>query len=261
MSSSRLVLWAALLGACCHLRADTNAALSSGRWTVSSGFDYTTGKYGQSSSTDILTIPFIGRYDNDRWTFKLTVPWTRISGPADVVPDIGLLRQGRVRSTTQTGSGLGDVIAAASYSVLNQPDSVSLDLTGKIKFGTASRSKGLGTGENDYSLQADVYQMFDGFMPFATLGYRFLGDPPGIDLNNVWFASIGATYRLAPPTSVGAVLDMQERSTDSLDNLVELTAFVTHRLNVPWKLQGYVLTGFTNASADFGLGGVVSYTF
>ncbi len=30
-----------------------------GQWTLSSGFDYTTGKYGQSSPTDILTIPAI----------------------------------------------------------------------------------------------------------------------------------------------------------------------------------------------------------
>ena len=30
-----------------------------------------------------------------------------------------------------------------------------IDLTGKVKFGTADENKGLGTGENDYAVQAD----------------------------------------------------------------------------------------------------------
>ncbi len=252
---------AAALTAASFLRADTGAALPPSEWTVSSGFDYTTGKYGQSSSTDILSIPVIGRFDTGRWTFKATFPWTRISGPADVVPDLGLIRHGRARATTQTESGVGDLVTAATFNAVNQSDSVSLDLTGKIKFGTASRSKGLGTGENDYSLQADVYQQVDALTPFVTLGYRFLGDPPGINLNNIWFASIGASYRLTPPTSVGAVLDWQQKSSDGVDDVAELTAFLTQKLNQPWKLQVYVLTGFTNASADFGLGGLVSYSF
>jgi len=39
---------------------------------------------------------------------------------------------------------------------------LAMDLTGKIKFGTADEDKGLGTGEQDYSLQADVFRFFDG---------------------------------------------------------------------------------------------------
>jgi hypothetical protein len=259
------ILPAVLFGTLTAARADTNSAFTAtpvvDQFTLASGFDYTTGKYGQSSSTDILTIPVIGRYDYDRWTFKLTVPWIRVSGPADVVQDVGLLSRSRVRATRQTESGLGDIMTDATYNVLNDPDTVSLDLTGKIKFGTASRGKGLGTGENDYSLQADIYKAVGDFTPFATLGYRILGSPPGLNLNDIWFLSGGTTYRITPPTAIGAVLDLQEKSSDGLDNVAELTAFVTHKLDSHWKLQGYVLTGFTNASPDFGLGGMAGYTF
>ena len=264
MKLPRLVLPAILLGALAVARADTAATVATtpvSQWTLSTGFDYTTGKYGQSSSTDILTIPVIGRYDYDLWTFKLIVPWTHISGPADVVQDIGLLRGGALRPTRQTEAGFGDLVAAATRNVLNESNAVSLDLTGKIKFGTANRNKGLGTGENDYSLQADVYKVIDDFTPFATLGYRILGSPPGVSLNNIWFASGGATYRIAPPTAVGASLDLQEKSSDTVENVSELTAFITHELDRHWKLQGYVLTGFTNSSPDFGLGGIVSHPF
>jgi hypothetical protein len=262
MKLRRLVLLAALLGvgALAAVRADTSAAVAAApfsQWTLSTGFDYTTGKYG----TDILTIPAIARYDYDLWTFRLTVPWTHISGPADVVQDIGLIRSGSTRPTRQTEAGLGDVVAAATRNLLNESHAVSLDLTGKIKFGTANRNKGLGTGENDYSLQADVYKVIDDFTPFATIGYRILGSPPGLKLNNIWFASGGATYRIATPTSVGAALDWQQKSSDTVENVSELTAFVTHDLDRHWKLQGYVLTGFTNSSPDFGIGGIVGHAF
>src|SRR5437867_189613 len=85
-------------------QGDTGAVVTAPaeQWTLSTGFDYTTGKYGQSSSTNIFTIPVIARYAYDRWTFKLTIPWTRISGPADVVSSAGLLRRSAVRPTTQT---------------------------------------------------------------------------------------------------------------------------------------------------------------
>jgi hypothetical protein len=267
MKTPYFILRAILLGvgALAAVRADTNEAVATttpfSQWTLSTGFDYTTGKYGQPSSTDILTIPVIGRYDYDLWTFKLIVPWTHVSGPADVVQDVGLLRNGAARPTRQTESGLGDVVATATRNVLNESHAVSLDLTGKIKFGTANRNQGLGTGENDYSLQADVYKVIEDFTPFVTLGYRILGSPPGLSLNNVWFASGGATYRISAPTAVGAALDLQERSSDTVENVSELTAFITHELDRQWKLQGYVLTGFTHSSPDFGLGGIVSRAF
>jgi hypothetical protein len=266
MKLQRPVLLVALLGvgALAVMRADTGATAAPApfsQWTLSTGFDYTTGKYGQPSSTDILTVPVIGRYDYDLWTFKLIVPWTHISGPADVVQGVGLLRNGAARPTKQTESGLGDVVAAVTRNVLDASHAVSLDLTGKIKFGTANRNRGLGTGENDYSLQADAYKVIDDFTPFATLGYRILGSPPGLSLNNIWFASAGATYRLTAATAVGAALDLQEKSSDTVANVSELTGFITHNLDRHWKLQGYVLTGFTTSSPDFGLGGIVSHAF
>jgi hypothetical protein len=38
-------------------------------------------------------------------------------------------------------------------------------------------------------------------------------------------------------------------------------AFAAHEIDAHWKLQGYVPAGFANSSPDFGLGGIVGYTF
>ena len=42
--------------------------------SVTSGADYSSGKYGQSETTDITYIPFMAKYETDDTTIKLTVP-------------------------------------------------------------------------------------------------------------------------------------------------------------------------------------------
>ena len=46
------------------------AKSNEGRLSVSTGFDYSSGKYGTSSSTDILYIPVSAKYETDSARFK-----------------------------------------------------------------------------------------------------------------------------------------------------------------------------------------------
>lgn len=144
------------------------AALGDTGLTLSTGLDYSTGKYGSASDTEIWYLPLIGKFETG--PLKLTVPYIRITGPGNVVggaEDIIQLRQTGA-ATRHTASGLGDVVAAASYSVYeNRPAGLLVDVTGKIKFGTADETKGLGTGENDYAIQGDVTKGFGKFGAFA----------------------------------------------------------------------------------------------
>lgn len=228
-------------------------------WTASGGFDYTTGDYGGSGDTDILTLPFSAQYEVDRWTYKLTVPYVRISGSTDVVSGVGRVDRPGKRAGGGTDSGLGDPVFAATYATLIDPDKPKLDLTGKLKLGVADEN--LGTGASDLMFQADVYHTFGEWTPIGTLGYRFLGDPDGSSLKNGFYVSAGASYRLDEPTRVGAVFDWRQRTVSGGDNALELTGFVTRRLNEQWKAQVYLLKGFSDASPDYGMGGSLSYEF
>ncbi len=42
--------------------------------SFTSGADYSSGKYGQSETTNITYIPFMAKYETDDTTIKLTVP-------------------------------------------------------------------------------------------------------------------------------------------------------------------------------------------
>jgi len=251
-----------LRGALAAMLALPSSALFAEGLTLSTGFDYTSGKYGSSEKTEILYVPFTGKYETGAWTFRTTVPYIRITGPGNVV-GAGTDRVTLPGASTarRTESGLGDIVGSAFYNLLNERSApVGLDVGAKVKLGTADRDKGLGTGENDYSVQADVFKPFGATTAFASLGYRWYGDPPGVELRNVVYGSAGATHKVSENTSVGAAYDWRPRVSSNGGQISEATAFVTQRLSRAWKVQLYGVKGFSTGSPDYGVGALLSYS-
>jgi len=224
---------------------------------LSTGIDYTSGDYGGDVDIEDVYVPITGSVDYGRFGFRLTVPYLSVTAPAgtiitgpggEPVPGTG---------ATTTESGLGDIIGSVTmYDVINNRElGIALDITGKIKFATADENIGLGTGEHDYSVQADLYKYFSEFTLLGTAGYKVRGDPTGVDLENVFFGSIGGIYNFTSETRGGLIYDYRESAFANNDSSRELTGFVSKRISDDWRLQIYGLTGFSDSSPDFG-GGV-----
>jgi hypothetical protein len=222
---------------------------------ITTGVDYSSGKYGQSETTHIKYVPFIFKYELDKWLFKATVPWLVIDGPGGATGGdsrIILTNDAKKRSSE---SGLGDVVTSLTYSALeSRENNFILDLGAKVKWGTASFKKSLGSGENDYSIQVDAYKTLTQLTFFSTIGYKKLGDPDGIDLNNVWFSTIGAAYKFNRSNSAGILLDLRQASTNQSTNIREYTAYYSHKFNPGYNLQTYIGIGDTTSSVDFNAG-------
>ncbi|MGH8744098.1 MAG: transporter [Burkholderiales bacterium] len=243
--------------------------------TVSAG--YALGKYGGNTSTSIFYVPIIAEYKTSVYSLKFTVPYLRIIGPGNVVSGINPIvleneSDGSRRRSNggfqddNVGSGardgLGDIIAAGSYTILDDPKYDFLArVTGKIKIGTADRRSGLGTGENDYLIQLDLSKSINRFTVFGSAGYRFLGDPPGINLNNGFIGTIGSSYRFSLDTGGGLIFNFAKPSSNSSSAVRELTAFISFYITPISKLQVYVLRGFSNGSPDYSSGVSYSYIF
>lgn len=246
------------------LFTQANPAIAEGYLTLTSGVDYSSGKYGQSQSTDITYVPLVAKYETDTTTLKLTVPWLQITGPGEVVGvDAALVKNDSNRKIT-TESGLGDVVFSATRTVANfgEVRPLILDVTGKVKFATASKSKGLGTGKNDYTVELDAYKPLDNPITlFGGLGYKKMGDPEDVNLNNVWFASAGFSYKINPSTSAGVMGDYRQETLNTSYPMREVTAFVTHKFNAQYKLQSYLTHGYSDVSADWGGGLMLGYIF
>lgn len=239
------------------LWAQTTADQPRGRLAVGTGFDYSRGDYGFAEETEVFSVPFNVSYDTPRWLLRATVPWLTIRGPAAV---IGGTTGGPGRPDAGVSRGIGDTYLSATRRFASERG-WEMDVSGRAKLPTADEARGLGTGEVDYYAQADVRRTFGAVTPFASGGYRILGDNARYQLRDGVYASGGAYFRTSDATVVGASLDWRERLEPGAEHATEMTAFVSRDLGDRWQLVAYGLKGFTSASPDVGVGAHLNYRF
>ncbi len=257
----------------------TLAASEDGKWKYSTGIDYSSGDYGGDPvDTDITYLPFTASWKSSQWTLKATVPWVSINGAGTVIGagDGGVVvgnpnRRGNGNSNGNSGNGgdtptasretgLGDIWVGATYAVESVPPELFyLDLGAKIKLPTADDAKGLGTGEMDYTFQADIFKPLGQYTPFFTLAYKVKGDPQGIDLDNVFYLSAGNDFRVSDHVNWGVSLDYQQATTVASDDALELFGYVNRKISNTWGVMFYGYTGLQDGSPDYGVGLQLSY--
>lgn len=253
-----LLVALALLSVALLSHIDTaSAAGEKGELSLSTGMDFSTGDYGETTDTDIWYVPFTAKYETDRTILKFTVPYLRLTGPGVILGDTVV---GASNDQRRTESGVGDIITSAFFNLLSGSGRVPLtDLGVKVKFGTADEDKGLGTGEEDVSLQLDLAERVGQFSLFGTVGYKWRGDPDGFELENGAYLSVGGGRRFRPKTSGGLILDIKESGSRGQENVVELTAYIGWKVRKEISLLGYAVVGFSDTSPDGGIGFQVNY--
>jgi hypothetical protein len=249
----------AALAACIVGSASAALAAEPERLTLGGGLHYSEGDYGTGTTTEITSLQLTARYDVGRWTLRGALPWLEVSGSSAVVPGIG-----QVRGSTplrSSASGFGDAVVSATYVAwYDQARQAGIDLTGRIKLGTADDER-LGTGETDFGFQADGYKTFGALTVFAGLGYTFFGSSAAFPLDDVFNYTLGASYRLGPQDTVGLFYDEREALTRTASGLSEVMLFWTHQLDRAWKTQAYFLVGLEDGSPDWGAGLSLAYAF
>jgi len=235
---------------------------------VSTGFDYSSGDYGGDSNTDMLYVPFSLKYQNDFSSYKLTIPYLSITTEEEVVgggSDVILVdSNGGTTREKETESGLGDIFFKATYFLFEGSEELPaipmVDLIGKIKFPTADEEKGLGTGEFDYYLQTDLTWIVGSKIAvFSSLGYKIYGSPEEYELNNALYGSLGAAYQIKKGLSAGLMYDARQASTDTGSDVGEATLYVSKKFSEKIKMLLYGVKGFSDGSADYGVGLNLSY--
>ena len=297
-------------------------------FSFSTATDFTTGNYGGTTSTDIWYVPFTARYDKDRASFRVIVPYLNITGPGNVIgPGIGGIDSrgtiiGGVGNPIQVGgvvvcnekddddcsgsrsgnnsgsgnesdddfdpskqnktsvqglvggiplggssnsrssqSGLGDIVTAFSYNLIDHvPTGILFDITARLKIPTASASQNLGTGQVDYAIQGDLFKIISQFTLSATLGYRILGNPSEIAFHNVLYGAASVGYRLSSNITIGTSYNMGQ-SPVRLQDSRDLTLYLSQRVSDNFRLNIYGLRGFSERSPDWGGGINLRYIF
>ncbi len=245
-----------LLAAAC-----SPAQAADGKFSTNLGFDYSSGTYGSQTKTETWALPLSLKYRTDTWSLRFSTAWLRVKGDGNVTPDGDPLNTRRVTSTSS--EGMGDISATATYNLLDERTAwAGLDISGKIKFGTASTAKSLGTGKNDYTLQVELFKPIrNQWMPFVSLGYKWKGDPAAVNYRNVWLGSVGTDYRVTPSMSLGGSYDWQQAVTPTSSSISEAMLYLSYRLSTASRLNLYAVGGFSQASPDWGSGLTLSHRF
>jgi hypothetical protein len=95
-----------LAGAIVAVLAQFNTAYADTRVQASSGLQYSDGKYGETTSTSALVVPFSVRATFGAWSIRASVPYVKVDGPADVSEIIDD-SSGRGSSSGSGSSGSG----------------------------------------------------------------------------------------------------------------------------------------------------------
>lgn len=216
------------------------------------GAYYSSGEYGTNTTTEIESLSLGIRHKTGPWTYKINVPWLRIQGASNVLPN-GQSTTGP--STSDKRSGLGDIIASVSRHLFYDGDRrVGMSLQGKVKLPTADEGEGLGTGEPDFTIELQPYALVEKTILFGALGFRKYGDTDTTNYNNVWLARAGFSYPVAENQSAGLMGSFRQKTRSGRDDRLSLMAFHSLKWTPGWTLQSYLIKGLTDTTADVAAG-------
>lgn len=240
--------------------AIANPACAQSKLSTSLGVDYSSGDYGTTSTTTVVSIPMGIRYETDNLLLKASLPWLRVTAPTGT----SLGPDGRPSSGStgvrRTESGAGDLVTSVTWMAYNKAG-IAIDFTGKVKWGTADAGKGLGTEKNDVSAQVDIYKSLGDTAIFTTLGYKMYGDPTGINFRNVPYVGLGFSHKASSLGALGLTWDYRPKVVDTGKHTSEITGFLTHKLSDSTKAQLYLIKGLSDGSPDWGGGLSLSHAY
>jgi hypothetical protein len=235
-------------------------------WGVSTGFDYTSGKYGAkcafqslsltctSTGTTVLDIPTTGMIQFGRVRFEATVPWVDIEGPGKFAGVFGIpIVVAPQSNEPKHRSGIGDITAGAAV-VLSREDILLplIEIEGVIKLPTAA--DGLGTGKTDYGAQINLSKtVLPGLTGFGSLGYQWIGDINTVPLHSGARATAGAEFHFLS-LSAGGLFDYRQSAWQGSPDYFAFDPYAKWDVIAGLGIAVYGTFGMTRSTPSSGVG-------
>jgi hypothetical protein len=257
---------------------------SAAQLQVSTGAEFSSGKYGETVVTQALVLPLSVRLQTGPLSLRVSVPWIRLQGPADITPvidDSGGSRSsssGSGSGTDDSGDddegsgddegggggvtpadrdiqGLGDTSASATWSFTDIASTpLYVDLSARVRLPTGSRAKGLGNGTTDYAALTEIG--WDGVRGgvFISGGRRMLESRAGVARVDGWQASAGYWRNIGTRSVFGMQGNWRDASIAGTPDLKSVDAYLTRGLSTGWKLEVSGSAGLSDANPDYVFG-------
>jgi len=167
--------------------------------------------------------------------------------------------------SNDAGNGLGDLRLKGKVRFLKGREANPLSIAAMldVKFPSASRDKGFGSGEADVGIVGIASKEFSPLTVHLNLGYYFVGNPPGQVLHNVVVYSLGSELQtlVTGLKVVGELSGRSDRNSTAYPEKLDLMGGVLLGVTPQLSLDLSLLTGLTKASPVWGLNGGFSLRF
>ncbi len=203
-----------------------------------------------------FSIPMAAQVTAGRVRVTAQLPYMRVKAPGDVVVPSGplglpILVDPAGPAEISTREGIGDLRVDAAYQL--PISGLNASVSGGVKLPTASTEKGLGTGETDYRVGADLSKTVGAVTPFAGMSYTKVGDPADYDLEDTLAGHAGAAVRLGRSASAHIGYSYEENASGLVDDQQRVFGGVNAALGSGLSLGVYGSAG-VNGPADIGAG-------
>ncbi|MES1202013.1 MAG: hypothetical protein ABUS57_11265 [Pseudomonadota bacterium] len=253
-------------------------------WSFSTGADYTSGDYGEGQDTNIWIVPFGARFDGERWSLGITVPYVRLEGTGNIVAGAGagggsagatggggplgvggsggLLNTGLFGSSTPAttppspptrieAEGLGDITLSLGVTpyIGDAGDRFSIGLD--VRAPTGDETKALGVGQTVGAISAEyAHPLWARAAIYGAVGYQRAFDTDADSIT----ASVGAESYVSERMLLGVSASWAEARLDNQANQSQAELYAGFNANDHVRLVGYALAGLTDTSPDAGAG-------
>lgn len=247
------------------------AATAEDTWRVGLSVYHSSGDYGTGSTTTITSVPLSIRRLFQDGDVTLIVPYLSVTSNCSVTLLSGVpnttggtcpttttgtgtgRRTTRLRPTTVTESGIGDLILRGRYYVVDEHGLVpTIAVTAKVKFPTASRDRGLGTGEFDEGVGVEVSKRLTrAWISFVDVGYTNLGDPPGVNLRNQWNYDVGLGYYFTKDLLASVYYEGWTAVISGLQNPQDLLVAMNYTATSAWRFNTSIARGLSDGAPNW----------
>lgn len=230
-----------------------SAECRTGEIALSSQVSVLSGDYGTGINTTITSLAETVKYTEDIGDISLTIPYLFRNG-GGVTP--GETVVATTNAIPNSANGIGDVVLKGKYYWLEETDVMpGVDVTLRIKFPTASRDQGLGTGRFDLGGGLSWMKRFGKLIGMLDTELVRRQRPRGSTLKSTRFDySIGAGHPLTNKSTGYVFLDGSTKSSSSGGAPLELVLLGNYKPKKSFSANGYVLLGLTDESSDIGVG-------
>lgn len=262
--------------------------------SISLGAEFATGTYGTNTTTRSAYMPLILTWSpNDRFDVSVELPVLYQSN-SNLTTDIYRTGQqsGTVATTTAKGgpggsgtglqqhgaggsggasasgtssssvAGFGDIIMRLGLIALfegNKMPQIRPSLF--VKFPTASKADGLGTGEFDAGAGLEASKWFGDVHLTGEGMYTWQGKADGFGLKNYFSYTGGLGYQLAKQLEPMVLVKGATAPSDYSNELLEVRARFIWAVTNSTSLDLYGSRGIANSSPEYGGGIAVIYSF